>query len=360
MKKNIILACFTATLFFALVSCKPTEEPQPNSNFTDGVTVTTHDIEYITDNYAFCGAEVTADDMGLMIELGMCWSKTEKPTIEDHVLKTYTCSKPFNGILCNLEPNTKYYVRGYAKYGTEYCYGEEKTFTTLNNPSDSWGTFLTTLEATDICSYGFNTGGYISLPSGHNLFILFGGICYSESPEPTYYDCEGYTSHDPEYITFQKPYYSYASGLKPNTQYYYRAYLAFGEYNYGTGNYDLCGFIYGNILSITTPDVSLELEITTNHPVYYWWEQFLLASGYMYCNKPEAINEVGFCYSMENAFPQYESDLIATVATPTGQYYNFERNIYDLSANTKYYIRTYARYMTDSIRYGNIEEFFTY
>ena len=37
-----------------------------------------------------------------------------------------------------------------------------------------------------------------------------------------------------------------------------------------------------------------------------------------------------------------------------------ECTITDLSANAKYYIRTYARYMTDSIRYGNTIEFYTY
>ena len=80
----------------------------------------------------------------------------------------------------------------------------------------------------------------------------------------------------------------------------------------------------------------------------------------MNCTRPEWIDQVGFCYSMESAFPQYESDLIATVGTPTNDYYDFEKYLYDLSANTKYYIRTFARYKTDSIRYGNVVEFYSF
>ena len=68
---------------------------------------------------------------------------------------------------------------------------------------------------------------------------------------------------------------------------------------------------------------------------------------------------------VENAslfkYPQFESDFCVTVATPTGsEWYDFYGNIYNVSANTKYYIRTYARYKTDSIRYGNVVEYETY
>jgi hypothetical protein len=114
MKKTSILTLVAAALIFAMASCEPKED-DPISHFTDGVVVTTHTPSYIGGTTAVCGAEVTANDMGLMLELGVCWSLTENPTIDDRFIKTNKCSKPFDGILKDLEPNTKYYVRGYAK-----------------------------------------------------------------------------------------------------------------------------------------------------------------------------------------------------------------------------------------------------
>ena len=40
--------------------------------------------------------------------------------------------------------------------------------------------------------------------------------------------------------------------------------------------------------------------------------------------------------------------------------FSFNSYISNLSANSKYYVRSYARYMTDSIKYGNIVTVDTY
>ena len=132
MKKTNFLTLIAAVVMLAMAACKPVEDPL--AHLTDGVTVTTADPTFITGSTASCGAEVTADDAGLLIEIGVCWSLTEKPTVENNVMKSHKCSQPYTCLLSNLEPNTVYHVRGYAKYGTEYCYGDEKTFTTLPRP----------------------------------------------------------------------------------------------------------------------------------------------------------------------------------------------------------------------------------
>ena len=149
MKKIHFLTMVTAAMLLALAACKP----DPISHLTDDVTVVTKTPEYISDNAAVCGAEVTANNNGLLLELGVCWSKGEKPTVDDQSSKTYKCSQPYTCFIDNLEPNTEYHVRGFAKYGTEYCYGDEKTFITLAAGSQTG--FLTTTPAQNISAYDF-------------------------------------------------------------------------------------------------------------------------------------------------------------------------------------------------------------
>ena len=346
MKKTHFLTMVTAALLMALAACKP----DPLNHLTDGVTVTTQTPEYISGTAAILGAEVTAEDDGLLLELGVCWSLTEKPTIDDRCLKTYKYSQPFTCFADHLEPNTTYHVRGFAKYGTEYCYGDEKTFTTLNDTIGLFPGVLTTTPAQDISAYGFVTGGSLASTEINFNFQRF-GICIGESPDLTINNCEYYVD-DPMYF-FSNPFQIYIDGLYPNTQYYYRAFMAYGEY----GHYE---YIYGDILSLTTPDVPFELELYTYYPYYNWGGNYIEVEGYLSCNKPEVIDQVGFCYSDTNEYPQFESDLHTTVATPVGEWNNFVSYIYDLSAHTKYFIRSYARYMTDSIKYGNVVSIDTY
>ena len=73
----------------------------------------------------FGGATIT--------ENGICWSINPNPTINDSK-NIDTASKSFiNGILTNLNPNTKYFARAYVKNSIGVAYGGELSFTTLPN-----------------------------------------------------------------------------------------------------------------------------------------------------------------------------------------------------------------------------------
>lgn len=344
MKKTCFLTLMAAALLWMLPSCKPTEDPM--SNLADKVTVATAEPNFVTSRTATCGAEVTAENAGLLIEIGVCWSKSANPTVDDNVLKSYKCSKPYNCMLINLEPNTKYYVRGFVKYGTEYCYGSEKTFTTFGDDVPATSP-VTTLEPTEITYWTFIAGAKVE-PFGVTNFTV--GICYSTRPEFTIEDCEGYDFGS--YNNETNVYEVYCDGLSPNTQYYYRAYVG---YNDGSGYYN--NYFYGEILSFTSPDMPFILDLETYNAYYSGmasgWD-YIVAYGRVQCNQPEVINQVGFCYSTDNEYPQYESDLHTTVASPTGEWYEFNSHIQNISANRKYYIRSYAIYKTDSIKYGNV------
>ena len=338
MKATRFLTLMIAAATLMLTACNP----EPIAHLTDGVTVTTAEPAFVSGTTASCGAEVTADDNSLLIELGVCWSLNESPTVDDYTLRTFRCSQPYTCLLTQLEPNTRYHVRGYAKYGTEYCYGEEKTFTTLS-PDAPAASPVTTLEATEITYWTFMASAKVE-PFGANQFSV--GICYSTRPEFTKEDCEGY-----EFGYFDNEtgiYEVYCDELRPNTQYYYRAFVA---YDGGSGYYD--NYFYGEILSFTTPEMPFILELETQSVTYSMLD-YIVAFGRVQCNEPEVINQIGFCYSTTNEYPQYESDLHTSVASPTGEWYEFNSHIYNISANRKYYVRTYARYKTDSIKYGNV------
>ena len=351
MKTTKTLTLIAAALLLALASCKPVDDPQ---QVTKNVVVTTADPTFITSGTATLGAEVTADDARLLLELGVCWSKTGTPTIDGQCAKTYRCSQPYQCFIASLEPNTQYHVRGFAKYGTEYCYGDEKTFTTLGADAPS-ASPVTTIEATEITAQSFQAGAKVD-PFGVSNYMA--GICFSIQPDFTIEDCVGY---EIGYDDVNGVYQVYCQGLSPNTTYYYRAFVAWDEgsnpdFYYFPNGYS---FFYGETFSFTTSETPLMLELSTY--VNYWSDHYIEAYGIMHCNRPEVVNQVGFCYSTTNEYPQFESDFCVTVATPTGsEWYDFYGNIYNVSANTKYYIRTYARYKTDSIRYGNVVEHETY
>lgn len=353
MKKIHFLIMVTAAMLLALASCKPIDDPK---DLTKGVKVITADPTFITGHTASCAAEVTADDAGLLIEIGVCWSLTEKPTVENNVMKSHKCSQPYTCLLSNLEPNTVYHVRGYAKYGTEYCYGDEKTFTTLGADAPS-ASPVTTIEATEITSQYFRAGAKVE-PFGASNFMV--GVCFSIQPDFTIEDCVGYEyGFEEENGVYQV----YCQGLSPNTTYYYRAFVVWDEgsdyFNFSTDNY-----FYGEILSFTTPEVLFVLNLETYNPDLYGgnnWGRDIIANGGGYCTNLQLIDQIGFCYSKDNEYPQYESDLFTIAATPTGDmHFEFSSYISNLSANTKYYIRSYARYMTDSIKYGNVVSVDTY
>ena len=291
-------------MLLALASCKPVDDPQ---QVTKNVVVTTADPAFITSGTATLGAEVTADDAGLLLELGVCWSKT-----------------------------------GFAKYGTEYCYGDEKTFTTLGSDAPS-ASPVTTLEATEITYESF-CAAYSIVPFGVTNYTA--GLIYSTNPDLTLENCEGiktgyYDSETDSYLVC-------CYDLTPNTKYYYRAFI-----EYYTD--DQPAYFYGEVLSLTTPEMPFIINLETLEPEYYW-SYYTIAHGRIECTMPEVVDQLGFCYSKDNEYPQFESDFHTTAATPTGNWhwYEFDSYIDNLSAHTKYYIRSYARYKTDSIKYGNV------
>ena len=128
---------------------KPINDNGLNTSKPGGLTVTTQNVLDIKSNRASCTFTITGSPVQ---EKGVCFSQSPNPTISNS--KSMAPSNPSNSgkaILSGLKPSTKYYVRAYAKSGSNVFYGNELSFTTTNDEQKSNSNFGQKKES--------NTGG---------------------------------------------------------------------------------------------------------------------------------------------------------------------------------------------------------
>ena len=96
-------------------------------------TVMTVEVFNITATSAICAGEVMDDGGDEVFEKGVCWSTSHNPTLNDNHVIGGEGGGFFEVELNDLTPGTTYYVRAYAinSFGTGY--GEEVSFTTMDN-----------------------------------------------------------------------------------------------------------------------------------------------------------------------------------------------------------------------------------
>lgn len=126
---------FNLTLLTALFMAMPFKmgaEPVKNGEGNQNVKVTTGRVTNIKQTQADCTYKVE----GTATEKGVCYSDTPSPTINHTKVKAPSNTGiTMTSSLISLKPGTKYYVRAYAKNGSDVIYGNELNFTTL--PTDS-------------------------------------------------------------------------------------------------------------------------------------------------------------------------------------------------------------------------------
>ena len=105
----------------------------PKEDNDSDVKVTTHTPQYITSTTAVCGGDVIVSQGLSLTELGVCWGTDSEPTVDDSHLSTSNWSESYVCVITGLAPATTYHVRAYALCGSEYYYGEDKSFTTKEN-----------------------------------------------------------------------------------------------------------------------------------------------------------------------------------------------------------------------------------
>lgn len=163
---------------------------------------------------------------------GHCWDTKANPDITKQKNQLGELKQPgsFSGQLTNLQPNTKYYVKGYIQFDNIVLYTDQSSFTTkaIGKPT------VTTTTATQVTAGSAKTGGNVTDDGGYTVTAR--GVCWSTSSIPTIL-LPTKTNDGVGTGTFI----SSITGLSNGITYFVRA--------YATNN---AGTSYGNQISFTT------------------------------------------------------------------------------------------------------------
>ncbi|MFN8257507.1 MAG: fibrobacter succinogenes major paralogous domain-containing protein [Bacteroidales bacterium] len=246
---------------------------------------------------------------------GICYSTTNNmPTLSDSLISISEISETKKYIiqLSNLNPDTKYYFRGYIiedDHSVSYSFNTREF--TLPQAA-----MVTTKDPTFIKANSAICGGNVIYDGGSPFTAK--GICWNTSPDPT-------TSNS-IYI-FGSGLGSFTcslSDLNPTTTYYVRA---FASNSFGT--------VYGDEKSFTT--LTPGFPVVNSVSVSSITLNSASVKGEVVSDENSDVTNRGVCWSLINN-PTI-ADNSATAGSGLG---NFECNLTGLSESTTYYTRAFA------------------
>ena len=275
-------------------------------------TVTTKPITDISDNKATSGGNVTADGRAKVIARGVCWSKSEYPTVDDEHTENGSGLGEFKSQLTGLEANTTYYVRAYATNRVGTAYGEQLTLSSKTGLPQ-----VTTDEVSNISATTATCGGEVAANSGYAITAR--GICWSDkTATPTI------NNDHTEEVATTGHFTSMMIGLERNTTYYVRAYAVNEK---GTNYGETKTFTTLNGMPVVTTAEVTNVKATT-----------ATCGGNVTNNGGYAITARGVCWSHSSSTPTIEDNHTSEVADNGA----FSSSMTGLEAGTTYYVRAYA------------------
>ena len=220
MKRYCYILSLIFSLFF-LWGCL--EDPEVYK-----VTVKTNNtVEFVQGGVSVNGGIYTENEKYLptIDSCGFCYGTNESPTISNYVYKVKNPAVgDINGILKQLNDNTKYYVRAFAQNKYGIMYGEEVSFVSLTKPIVKTLSLLEDKENSQLiveCELE-------SLGSGDITEL---GVCYSSVNKlPSRNNTYKLTT------STQKGKYTVSIPVEDNTKYYARAFAT-----------NLAGIVYGDV-----------------------------------------------------------------------------------------------------------------
>lgn len=291
-------------------------------------TVTTKPITDISDNKATSGGNVTADGRASVTARGVCWSKSEYPTIEDEHTQNGSGLGEFKSQLTNLEAGATYYVRAYATNRLGTAYGEQLTLSSKTGLPQ-----VTTDEVSHISATTATCGGEVAANSGYAITAR--GICWSDkTATPTI------NNDHTEEVATTGHFTSMMIGLERSTTYYVRAY-AVNEKGTNYGETKTFTTLSG-LPTVTTAQVT-DIKATT-----------AICGGNVTSNGGYTITARGICWSSISSTPTIDDSHTNEVADNGA----FSSLMTGLEPNITYYVRAYAINEV-GICYGNKELFLT-
>jgi uncharacterized protein (TIGR02145 family) len=290
-------------------------------------TLKTSNVSAITSVSARSGGEIIDNGGAPVLVRGICWSTSEKPTINDQKTSDGSGSGKFISIMEGLTTGITYYVRAYATNSAGTDYGNQVTFSTIASiPS------VTTAEITEITVSTATSGGNVTAEGGANVTAR--GVCWSTSPDPTIAG-----SHTTDGIG-KGNFTSNVTGLNGNTTYYLRAYAT-----------NSIGTAYGNQVTFTTSEIIVPTLTTAE--ITGLTSTSAVSGGNISSNGGSEITANGVCWSTSES-PTLEDNF--TTGDPGSAV--FVSNITGLTNGTIYYVRAYATNSAGTA-YGNQVTFIT-
>jgi len=287
-------------------------------------------ITNITQTSAYFGALVYDDGNPPITDRGICWSKSQNPTINDSKVSFGAGFGYFSGVITGFTDNTTYYARAFATNVNGTGYSEVRTFKTLPYPLVP---IVTTDSFTTITGNSVSAGGNVTSDNGFQVYSR--GICVAIHPNPT--KESGYNTLDGNGAG---KFTSTISKLHGDRTYYYRAYATNTE---GTG--------YGEVISFKT----LKVPVMHTDSVTNVTQNSVTCAGTILSNNGDSIFKCGVFVSTYMSATLIYGDYYESETKST----NFICNITGLKPNTKYYISSFAA-AKNGMGFGNELSFTTH
>ena len=276
-------------------------------------TVTLGEIGNITALTASASVTVTDAGSATLQSCGICWSTNPNPTITDSktIASGITLNTAYTCNIVELQPNTKYYVRGFATTDVTTTYSTSKSFTTIT------GLPIVTTGIASSTATSFTCAGEVTSDAGY--VVSERGICYSRTnSEPTILDSKATSGSGKG--TFSVT----VSELSPSVLYYVRTYATNSN-----------GTAYGNVVSITTKSggATVSTGAITNIKA-------LTATGSVTVSNAggASLQSCGICWSTNpNPTIEHNKAIGGNQINTT-----YACNLSSLTPNTTYYVRAYA------------------
>lgn len=225
--KKVLLLPFLAALLWLFIACsKKSSSTEPAIEETTEVTlptVTADSIGDITLSAATYYGKITSNGGGAITDRGVYWGTSPHPTENKTAATNYRSDGGFTTSVKGLEPNTTYYVRGFATNSKGTAFTNDVQFTT--SQVGGIELFTDTMYASGAAT--LFTAGKVTDAKGVSLKET--GICISKNINPTINDTKVATSNKDQSFFLR------INGLEPATEYYIRAYATniYGSTFYG-------------------------------------------------------------------------------------------------------------------------------
>lgn len=117
-----LLIIFLLSISFSFSACKKEGKNLP--------ILTTDEINLVTQTTAVSGGKISDNGGSEIVENGICFAENPNPTVADNMVKSENIKNAFSVEIMHLQPNTKYYIRAFAKNINGIGYGNEQFFKT--------------------------------------------------------------------------------------------------------------------------------------------------------------------------------------------------------------------------------------